>query len=98
MAWTYTNYRWERSNVRKGDRYYYKRDAVASWGRTDEQVIATVSYDDKPTSMFWGKWHVAFGADIPGLNELRQAAYDRPKFSTKKDAMAWATAMVRLET
>ena len=94
MAWTYTNYRWEPSNVRKGDRYNYKRDAVATWGRKEEQVVATVTYDDNAKSPYWGKWHVNVKGLSPGLNELRNS--DIPQFSRKDDAMAWTTAMVRL--
>ena len=97
MALTYTNYRWEPINARKGDRYCYKRDAT--WGdnpyrKPDEQVIATVTYDSKSESPHWGKWHVNFGAQSPELNELRKQ--ETPKFSNKADAIAWVTAMVRL--
>jgi hypothetical protein len=94
MSWTYTNYRWEPSNVRKGDRYNYKRDAVATWGRKEEQVVATVAYDDNAKSRYWGKWHVTIGAQTPEFFALRMS--DIPKFSSKDDAMAWATAMIRL--
>lgn len=97
MARTYTNYRWEKSG-RKGDRYYYKRDWVIRFfnstdERREEQVIATVTYDDNSKSPHWGKWHVNFGAQSPELNDLRKS--DIPKFSSKDDAMAWVTAMVR---
>jgi hypothetical protein len=94
MSWTYTNYRWEPSNVRKGDRYNYKRDAVATWGRKEEQVVATVTYDDNAKSPHWGKWHSNIHPLSPGLAALRQS--DIPKFSSKDDAIAWTTAMVRL--
>lgn len=99
MARTYTNYRWEPVNARKGDRYCYKRDAVwtshhPTLTRTEEQVIATVTYDAKSESPHWGKWHVNFGAQSPELNALRMS--DIPKFTRKDDAMAWVTAMVRL--
>jgi hypothetical protein len=94
MSLTYTNYRWEPSNVRKGDRYFYKRDAVNSFGRKEEQVIATVTYDSNSKSPHWGKWHASFGAHSPELNALRVS--DRPLFSSKDDAIAWVTAMVRL--
>lgn len=100
MARTYTNYRWEKPG-RKGDRYYYKRDWVITYytgteARREEQVIATVTYDDNSKSPHWGKWHVSFGAQTPELYALKQEAQDRPKFSSKDDAMAWVTAMVRL--
>jgi hypothetical protein len=94
MSWTYTNYRWEPINVRKGDRYNYKRDAVATWGRKEEQVVATVTYHDNAKSRYWGKWHVNVKGLSPGLNELRNS--DIPQFSRKDDAIAWVTAMVRL--
>ena len=95
---TYTNYRWEKPG-RKGDRYYYKRDWVITFytnvpERREEQVIATVTYDDNAMSPHWGKWHVNFGAQSSELNDLRKS--DIPKFSSKDDAMAWVTAMVRL--
>lgn len=94
----YTNYRWEKPG-RKGDRYLYKRDV--SWAHNpyrapEEQVIATVTYDGNAKSPYWGKWHVNFGAQSPELNALKQEAQDRPKFSSKDDAIAWTTAMVRL--
>lgn len=95
---TYTNYRWEPVNVRKGDRFHYKRDVVwadAPWRTTEPQVIATVTYDDSTHSPYWGKWHVNFGAQSPGLFALRKQ--EIPKFSRKDDAIAWATAMIRLE-
>lgn len=97
MALTYSNYRWEPSNKRKGDRYHFKRDVSWSYNPTrtpEEQVIATVTYDDKHTSPHWGKWHTNFGAQSPELLALRKS--DVPKFSSKDDAMAWVTAMVRL--
>jgi hypothetical protein len=94
MALTYTNYRWEPSNVRKGDRYFYKRDAVHSFGRKQEQVIATVTYDADSRSNYWGKWHLDIGAQSPALYALKNS--DIPKFTNKDDAMAWATAMIRL--
>ena len=96
MSRIYSNYRWQRPG-RKGDRYYYKRDVSWSYNPTrtpEEQVIATVTYDDNSKSPHWGKWHVAFGAQSPELNALRLS--DIPKFSSKDDAIAWTTAMVRL--
>jgi hypothetical protein len=98
MALNYTNYRWEKPG-RKGDRYYYKRDRVIRYFnsadvRYEEQVIATVTYDGNSKSPHWGKWHVNIGAQSPELNELRMS--DIPKFSTKDDAIAWTTAMIRL--
>lgn len=95
---TYTNYRWEPSNKRKGDRYFYKRDVVwkdAPWRTAEPQVIATVTYDDSTHSPYWGKWHINFGAQSLGLYALR--TQDIPTFSRKDDAIAWATAMIRLE-
>jgi hypothetical protein len=97
MALTYTNYRWERSNVRKGDRFYYKRDV--NWANNpsrlrEPQVIATVTYDADSKSPYWGKWHVNFGAQSPEIHRLRME--EVPKFGNKDDAMAWATAMIRL--
>jgi hypothetical protein len=96
MAFTYSNYRWERPG-RKGDRYYYKRDV--SWGYNptrahEEQTVATVTYDADSKSPHWGKWHANIHPLNPDLNALRLS--DIPKFSSKDDAMAWATAMVRL--
>jgi hypothetical protein len=96
MSRNYSNYRWEKPG-RKGDRYFYKRDVSWSYNPTrtpEEQVIATVTYDDNAKSPHWGKWHVAFGAQSPELNALRLS--DIPKFSSKDDAIAWTTAMVRL--
>lgn len=100
MSRIYTNYRWEKPG-RKGDRYLYKRDWVLMFpggveGRRDEQVIATVAYDSNAESPYWGKWHVSFRSHSPELNELRNSVL--PKFSNKDDAIAWVTAMVRLET
>jgi hypothetical protein len=97
MARTYTNYRWEPLNVRKGDRYCYKRDVVwpdMPWRTDESQVIATVTYDADSKSPYWGKWHVNIGAQSPELNALRLS--DIPKFTSKDDAIAWVTAMVRL--
>lgn len=95
---TYSNYRWEKPG-RKGGRYYYKRDRVIRFfnstdERREEQVVATVTYDDNSKSPHWGKWHATVHPLTPGLNELRKS--DIPKFSNKEDAMAWVTAMVRL--
>jgi hypothetical protein len=93
----YTNYRWEPVNVRKGDRFHYKRDVVwpdMPWRQGEDQVIATVTYDADSRSRYWGKWHVNIGAQSPELNALRKS--DIPKFSSKDDAIAWTTAMVRL--
>lgn len=94
---SYTNYRWEPSNKRKGNRYHYKRNVVWNqmWKPEEEQVIATVTYDDNTHSPYWGKWHVNFGAQSPGLARLRMQ--EIPKFANKDDAIAWATAMIRLE-
>lgn len=94
----YTNYRWEPVNARKGDRFHYKRDVV--WPdmprrTTYPQVIATVTYDGNSKSKYWGKWHVNFGAQSPGLHRLR--LQEIPVFSSKQDAINWATAMVTLE-
>jgi hypothetical protein len=91
----YSNYRWEKH--RRGDRYYYKRDI--SWAHNpartpDEQVIATVTYDADSQSNYWGKWHLDIGAQSPELYMLKNS--DIPKFTSKDDAMAWATAMIRL--
>lgn len=94
---SYANYRWEPSNKRKGDRYFYKRDVVWNqvWKLPEEQVIATVTYDDSSHSPWWGQWHVNFGAQSPGLARLRMQ--EIPKFYSKDDAIAWVTAMIRLE-
>jgi hypothetical protein len=94
---SYTNYRWEPSNKRKGNRYHYKRNVVWNqlWKSDEEQVIATVTYDDSTHSPYWGKWHVNFGAQSPELARLRMQ--EIPKFANKDDAIAWATAMIRLE-
>jgi len=95
---TYTNYRWEPVNVRKGDRYHYKRDVVwpdMPWRTAEPQVIATVTYDSSSHSPHWGKWHINFGAQSPELFALRMQ--EIPKFSNKDDAIAWVTAMVALE-
>jgi hypothetical protein len=98
MALTFTNYRWEKPG-RKGDRYYYKRDVQTIWrtggaSERQEQVVATVTYDDNHKSPHWGKWHVNIHPLSPELNALRVS--DIPKFSSKDDAIAWTTAMVRL--
>jgi hypothetical protein len=98
MSRIYSNYRWEKPG-RKGDRYLYKRDWVITFhsgieARREEQVIATVTYDDNSKSPHWGKWHVNIGAQTPELYAL--AVSDIPKFSSKDDAIAWTTAMVRL--
>jgi hypothetical protein len=96
MSITHSNYRWEKPG-RKGDRYYYKRDVSWSYNPTrkpEEQVVATVTYDDNHKSPHWGKWHVNIHPLSPELNALRMS--DIPKFSSKDDAIAWTTAMVRL--
>ena len=94
----YSNHRWEPVNVRKGDRYYYKRDVVwpdMPWRTVESQVVATVTYDDNSKSPHWGKWHANIHPLSPELNALRKQ--EIPKFSRKDDAIAWATAMIRLE-
>jgi hypothetical protein len=94
----YTNYRWESVNARKGDRFHYKRDVVwpdMPWRTVESQAVATVTYDGNSKSPHWGKWHVNFGAQSPGLHRLR--LQEIPVFSTKQDAINWATAMVTLE-
>jgi hypothetical protein len=96
MALTYSNYRWERPG-RKGDRYYYKRDVSWSYNPTrkpEDQLVATVTYDDNHKSPNWGKWHASIHPLSPELAGLRLS--DIPKFSSKDDAIAWVTAMVRL--
>jgi hypothetical protein len=98
MALTYSNYRWEKPG-RKGDRYYYKRDVQTIWrtggaSERQEQVVATVTYDDNHKSPHWGKWHVNIHPLSPELNALRVS--DIPLFTRKDDAIAWVTAMVRL--
>lgn len=101
MSRVYLNYRWEPSNKRKGDRWYYKRDVKWTnmpWRDNDpkeSQAIATVQYDSNDKSPFWGKWHVSFGAQSPGLHRLR--LQEIPKFASKNEAMAWAVTMIRLE-
>lgn len=95
---TYINYRWEPVHPRKGDRYHYKRDVHwpdMPWRTAEPQVIATVTYDSNSHSPYWGKWHVSFGAQSPGLYALR--SQEIPKFSSKQDAIDWATAMIALE-
>lgn len=99
MTAQYSNYRWEKANARKGDRYYYKRDVSwtsSPWRAPEEQVICTVQYDSNSTSHYWGKWHVSFGAQSPALNRLRLMDLP-PKFTSKDEAMAWATALIALE-
>lgn len=94
----YRNYRWEPSNKRKGDRWYYMRDVDwgdAPWRQDHPQVIATVQYDSNHNSPFWGKWHLSFGNQSPGLRRLR--LQEIPKFASKNEAMTWAVAMVKLE-
>jgi hypothetical protein len=98
MSRSYSNYRWWKAG-RKGDRYDYLRDTVwtshhPTLARTEEQVVATVIYEDDSRSQHWGKWHVNIHPLSPELNALRRS--DIPKFSNKEDAMAWVTAMVRL--
>jgi hypothetical protein len=98
MAFTYSNYRWEKPG-RKGDRYYYKRDLSYVFPgmqsrKPEAQVVATVTYDDNAKSPHWGKWHINIHPLNPGLNALRLS--DIPKFSSKDDAIAWTTAMIRL--
>ena len=98
MSRIYSNYRWEPVHARKGDRYHYKRDVVwpdMPWRTVEPQVIATVTYDSSSHSPYWGKWHVNFGAQSPGLHRLR--LQEIPKFSSKQDAVDWATAMIALE-
>jgi len=97
---TYDNYRWEPAHKRKGDRWYYKRDWVLKYHtgevmRREEQVIATVQYDSNQKSPYWGKWHLSFGAQSPSLHRLR--LQEIPKFTTKNEAINWATAMIALE-
>ena len=101
MSVSYTNYRWVPSNARKGDRWQYKRDVRyfdpvtgVDWRKPEEQVVATVTYDSNSHSLHWGRWHVNIGAQSPELNALKNS--DIPKFTNKNDAMAWATAMIRL--
>jgi hypothetical protein len=98
MALTFTNYRWEKPG-RKGDRYDYKRDVVwpdMPWRKEidEAQVVATVIYDADAKSPNWGKWRANIHPLSPALNALRLS--DIPKFSSKDDAIAWVTAMVRL--
>lgn len=100
MSRIYDNYRWEPAHKRKGDRWYYKRDWVVMFHngtevRREEQVIATVQYDSNDKSPHWGKWHLSFGSQSPGLHRLRLS--EVPKFSSKRDAMAWAVTMIKLE-
>lgn len=97
MSLTYTNYRWEPTNKRKGDRWHYVRDV--SWPsnpfrKSEEQSIATVTYQGHSDQQHWGKWIVNFRPVSPALNQLRLE--EKAVFSSKDDAMAWVTAMVRL--
>jgi hypothetical protein len=96
MSSIYSNYRWEKPG-RKGDRYDYKRDVSWSYNPTrkpEEQVVATVIYEGDAKSPNWGKWRANIHPLSPELNALRLS--DIPKFSSKDDAIAWTTAMVRL--
>lgn len=94
----YSNYRWVPVNARKGDRYDYRRDVSwpeTPWRTVESHVIAEVTYNSNPQSKYWGRWQVSFGAQSPGLYSLR--TQEKPTFSSKQDAMAWATTMIALE-
>lgn len=96
MSLTYNNYRWEPANARKGDRWHYLRDV--SWGNNprapEPQSIATVTYQGNSKHHHWGRWIVNMRPLSPALNAIR--VDEIPTFSSKDEAMAWVTAMVRL--
>lgn len=97
MSLTYTNYRWEPTNKRKGDRWHYVRDIVftdMTWRQTESQSVATVTYMGDQAHPNWGKWIVNIRPVSPALNQLRLE--EKAVFSSKDEAMAWVTAMVRL--
>lgn len=97
MTRHYVNYRWKPTNKRKGDRRHYLRDIVYSdmpWQVPEEQLLAIVTYMSYSTHRHWGKWIVIIRPVTPELNQLRLS--DIPTFSSKEDAMAWATAMIRM--
>ena len=97
MTRLYVNYRWEATNKRKGDRWHYLRDIAYSnmpWRQAEEQSLATVTYMSNYKHHNWGKWVVNIRPVTPALNQLRLS--DIPVFSSKEDAMAWATAMIRM--
>lgn len=97
MTRHYINYRWEPTNKRKGDRWHYRRDIVYSdmpWRGAEEQSLATVTYMSDSTHPHWGKWIVNIRPVTPALNQLRLS--EIPTFSSKDDAMAWTTAMIRM--
>ncbi len=97
MALTYSNYRWEPTNARKGDRYHYLRDvgwAGNPYRDTEPQSVATVTYQPHHDQQHWGKWVVNIRPVSPELNKLRLE--EKAVFSSKDEAMAWVTAMVRL--
>jgi len=93
----YINYRWTPTNKRKGDRWHYLRDITYTnmpWRKPEEQSLATVTYMSHSTHHHWGKWVVNIRPVTPALNQLRLS--EIPTFSSKDDAMAWTTAMIRL--
>lgn len=97
MSLTYSNYRWEPTNKRKGDRWHYVRDV--SWGYNpyrapEPQSIATVTYQAHSDQRHWGKWIVNFRPVSPALDKLRLE--EKAVFSSRDEAMAWVTAMVAL--
>jgi len=97
MTRVYINYRWTPTNKRKGDRWHYLRDIVYSdmpWRKPEEQSLATVTYMGDSTHPNWGKWIVNIRPVTPELDQIRLS--DIPKFTNKGDAMAWATAMIRM--
>lgn len=96
----YTNYRWEPSNKRKGDKYHYKRDVVwpyMPWRTAPPQIIATVKYYDDSSSPYWGRWRVTFESQSPALAALRHWQ-EVPKLYKRDEAMAWAVAIITLNT
>lgn len=97
MSLTYSNYRWEPTNARKGDRYHYLRDVTWAgnpYRKPEPQSVATVTYMGDHKHPNWGKWVVNIRPVSPELNDLRMG--DKPVFSSKDEAMAWVTAMVGL--
>ena len=97
MTRQYINYRWEPANKRKGDHWHFLRDIVYSdmpWRGAEEQSLATVTYQSDSAHHYWGKWIVNIRPVTPALNQLRLS--EIPTFSSKDDAMAWTTAMIRM--
>lgn len=89
-TWLTTEHQWEKSS--NGNRWRYTAKRYLTWptgnpsGSGQDVVLATVTRNTDTRQATFNKWFAV----------VHPKAEDRAMFSTKEEAMAWATAIVHL--